>query len=388
MLDVDLTDYHQKGMRSENNGSVPYDVWQRPMEAPKSGRLRPPVAQFPSPGKHGKFPKDSPRCDRLCVMARPVPTAIAALFILNSAALGQNVPSPGDRFALYNVCAPMGLVIESLPDDVAGTGLAAAQLRALAESRLRTIGLHESDASTFLHVAASRDAVQLQFMKPVIDVASSEPETIPTFSKSAVVRDGTAAGVMLELSKLLDLFLAEYQRVNEPDCARTNPARRADRERTAALPSGEAAKRGGPAVNEPPLVTSDSPGTEPPRGQGDVRRGGTSLVPGPDDFESRVHSVGGGVTSPQLIRKVEPSYSEAALNAKLEGSVMLAIEVWEDGKAHNIHVLSGVGMGLDEKAIEAVEQWVFKPGTKNGQPVKVLAQVQVTFKLVVKPRRP
>ena len=77
---------------------------------------------------------------------------------------------------------------------------------------MRAIGLHESDASTFLHVAASRDAVQLQYMKPVLDVASSEPATIPTFSKSVVVLDGTAAGVMLELSKLLDLFLAEYRR--------------------------------------------------------------------------------------------------------------------------------------------------------------------------------
>ena len=355
---------------------------------PKAGRQRLLGAQFRSPGKHGKFPRGSLRCDRLCVMARPVPTAFAALFILGSAALGQIVPSPGDRFALYNVCAPMELVIESLPDDVAGTGLAAAQLGALAESRLRAIGLHESDASTFLHVAASRDAVQLQYMKPVIDVASSEPATIPTFSKSVVVRDGTAAGVMLELSKLLDLFLAEYGRVNEPECAGTNPPRRSDRERTSAPLSGEAAERGGPAVNERPLVTSNSPGTEPPSGQGGVRRGGTSPVPGPDDFESQVHSVGGGVTSPRLIRRVEPSYSETALNAKLEGSVMLAIEVWEDGKAHNIHVLRGVGMGLDEKAIEAVEQWVFEPGKKNGQPVKVLAKVQVSFRLVVNPRRP
>ena len=85
-------------------------VWQRPVDAPKSGRQRPLVAQFRSPSKRGKFPKDSLLCDRLCVMARTVPTALAALFILSSAALGQNVPRPDDRFALYNDCAPMGLV--------------------------------------------------------------------------------------------------------------------------------------------------------------------------------------------------------------------------------------------------------------------------------------
>ena len=321
-------------------------------------------------------------------MVRPVPTAFTALFILSSATLGQHIPSPGDRFALYNLCAPMGLVIESQPDDAAGTGLAAAQLSALAKSRLRAIGLHESDASTFLHVAASRDAVQLRYMKPVIDIASSEAKPIPTFSKSAAVRDGTAVGVMLELSKLLDLFLAEYRRVNEPECAETNPPKRVDRERTAAAPKGEAGEGGGRTVIEPPLVTSDSPGTEQPSGPGSVQSGGTSPVPGPEDFESRVHNVGGGVTSPRLIRKVEPNYTEKARDAKLEGSVMLSMEVWEDGKAHNIRVLRGIGKGLDEKAVEAVEQWVFKPGTKNGQPVKVLAQVQVTFRLVVNPRRP
>ena len=282
----------------------------------------------------------------------------------------------------------MGLVIESLPGDLAGTGLAASQLRALTESRLRAIGLHESDASAFLHVAASWDAVQLRYMKPVIDIASSEAKTIPTFSESAAVQDGTAAGVMLELSKLLDLFLAEYRRVNESECAETSPRKRVDRERTADRPAGEARGSGGRPAIEPPLGSSDTPGTEAPRGPAGVQSGGTSAAPGPEDFESRVYNVGGGVTSPRLIRKVEPRYTEKALDAKLEGSVMLSMEVWEDGKAHNIRVLRGIGMGLDEKAVEAVEQWVFKPGTKNGQPVRVLAQVQVTFRLVVNPRRP
>ena len=111
-------------------------------------------------------------------------------------------------------------------------------------------------------------------------------------------------------------------------------------------------------------------------------------MPRHEDSESRLHNVGGDVASPLLIRKVEPSYTEKARDAKLEGSVMLSIEIWEDGKPHNIQVLRGIGMGLDEQAVEAVEQWEFKPGTKNGKPVRVLAQVQVTFRLVVKPRQP
>ena len=320
-------------------------------------------------------------------MVRVVPTAFAFLVFLSPAAGGQDVPSPGDRFALYNLCAPMGLVIESLPDDAAATGLKEAQLKALAESRLRAIGLHESDALTFLHVGASRYAVQLRYMKPVIDVASSETETIRTFSRSAEVRDGTAAGVMLEVSKLLDLFLIEYRRVNQPDCAEANPQRRAVRERTVPPPPGEAGERAGPAVIEPPSITSDTPGTEQPGAPGGVRSGRMGPVPGPEDAESRVQNTAGEVTGPRVIRKVEPDYTEKARKAKLQGVVLLAVEVWEDGKPHNIRILRGVGMGLDEKAIEAVEQWVFEPGRKNGQPVKVAAQIQVTFRLIVDPLR-
>ena len=86
-----------------------------------------------------------------------------------------------------------------------------------------------------------------------------------------------------------------------------------------------------------------------------------------------------------MIRKVEPDYTEKALKAKLQGVVTLAVEVWQDGKTHNIRVLRGLGMGLDEKAIEAVEQWVFEPGRKNGQPVKVAAQIRVSFRILVDP---
>ncbi len=65
---------------------------------------------------------------------------------------------------------------------------------------------------------------------------------------------------------------------------------------------------------------------------------------------------------------------------------MLAVEVWEDGNAHNIRVLRGLGKGLDEKAVEAVEQWRFSPGKKDGRPVKVAARIDVSFRLVDRPR--
>ncbi len=95
-----------------------------------------------------------------------------------------------------------------------------------------------------------------------------------------------------------------------------------------------------------------------------------------------VFRVGGGVSAPRLTRKVEPEYSEEARKAKYSGVVVLAVEVWPDGKAHNVRVVRSLGLGLDEKAIEAVQAWEFVPGRKDGAPVKVAAQIEVNFRLL------
>jgi TonB family protein len=95
-----------------------------------------------------------------------------------------------------------------------------------------------------------------------------------------------------------------------------------------------------------------------------------------------VYRVGGGVTSPQLVSKVEPEYSEEARKAKYQGTVTLYIQVDLDGRAKNIRVLHSLGLGLDEKAMEAVRKWRFKPGTKDGKAVVVEAQIEVNFRLL------
>jgi TonB family protein len=95
-----------------------------------------------------------------------------------------------------------------------------------------------------------------------------------------------------------------------------------------------------------------------------------------------VYRVGGGVTAPTLVRKQEPQYSEEARRARYQGSVQLYIEVDPEGNAINIKVQNGLAMGLNEKAIEAVQTWKFKPGTKDGQPVTVMATIIVNFNLL------
>jgi TonB family protein len=89
----------------------------------------------------------------------------------------------------------------------------------------------------------------------------------------------------------------------------------------------------------------------------------------------------GGVTVPQVIFNPEPSFSEEARKAKQQGVVMLLAVVGIDGHTYDIRVAQSLGMGLDEKAIEAVNRWRFRPATLNGQAVATQIAVQVDFHL-------
>jgi TonB family protein len=95
-----------------------------------------------------------------------------------------------------------------------------------------------------------------------------------------------------------------------------------------------------------------------------------------------VYRVGGGVSPPTLTYKVEPEYSQEARVAKYQGTVTLYVEIGPDGLGHNMQVTQGLGLGLDERAVEAVSQWKFQPGTKDGQAVTVAATIQVNFRLL------
>ena len=92
--------------------------------------------------------------------------------------------------------------------------------------------------------------------------------------------------------------------------------------------------------------------------------------------------MGNGVSAPVLLFKKEPEYSEEARKAKYQGTVVLAIEVDPSGRAVNPRVVRSLGLGLDEKALEAVRQWKFKPGYKDGKPVTVAATIEVNFRLL------
>ncbi len=134
-------------------------------------------------------------------------------------------------------------------------------------------------------------------------------------------------------------------------------------------------------------LTGLSGGTGGPGGIGD----GTGTGIGPDRGNSigdggpggKVYRAGAsGVTSPVVIYKVDPEFSEEARRAHFSGAVLILAEVDANGRPRNLRVARSVGMGLDEKALEAVSKWKFKPGTKDGKPVAVSAAIEVTFHLL------
>jgi TonB family protein len=91
----------------------------------------------------------------------------------------------------------------------------------------------------------------------------------------------------------------------------------------------------------------------------------------------------GGVGYPSCLYCPEPQYSEDARKAKFQGIVVLQVIIQPDGHATNIQVVKGAGLGLDEKAIEAVRTWRFKPAIgPNGTPVATITPIEVNFRLL------
>ena len=91
--------------------------------------------------------------------------------------------------------------------------------------------------------------------------------------------------------------------------------------------------------------------------------------------------VGGGVSAPKQIYAPDPEYSEEARKVKHMGTVVLWLVVGPDGRPRDIRVARTLGLGLDEKAIEAVKTWSFEPAYKDGKPVAVQINVEVNFHL-------
>ena len=92
---------------------------------------------------------------------------------------------------------------------------------------------------------------------------------------------------------------------------------------------------------------------------------------------------GGDVSSPILVKKVEPRYTSAAMVAKITGVVVLEVVVKADGTVGAVRVAKSLDtkLGLDQAAIDAAKEWTFKPGMRRGQPVDVIVTLILEFRL-------
>jgi TonB family protein len=87
------------------------------------------------------------------------------------------------------------------------------------------------------------------------------------------------------------------------------------------------------------------------------------------------------VTHPTVIYKVDPGYTREALDAELQGRLLLSATIGADGIPVDIKVVQGLGFGLDEKAAESLQKWRFRPATRGGEPIAVKATIEIRFRL-------
>jgi len=135
------------------------------------------------------------------------------------------------------------------------------------------------------------------------------------------------------------------------------------------------------------LAGPPSDGTGGRHGIGNGGAGGVGNRSGPSYGDGSGNGIPGGAvtghtTQPVLVYKIEPEFSEEARKARVQGVVVLRVEIDERGKVGRIEVTQPMGLGLDEKAVEAVRQWRFRPAMRNGRPVAAPALIEVSFHLL------
>jgi protein TonB len=109
---------------------------------------------------------------------------------------------------------------------------------------------------------------------------------------------------------------------------------------------------------------------------------GPGSGPGSSPGAAGYRSLQSGITAPRVIYQIDPEFSEEARRAKLYGTVILVIDVDTSGRVVNVRIAKSLGLGLDEKAVEAVSRRRFRPGQRDGKPIIVPATIEVNFHLL------
>jgi TonB family protein len=95
--------------------------------------------------------------------------------------------------------------------------------------------------------------------------------------------------------------------------------------------------------------------------------------------EEQVYALNDDIVPPRIIRRVNPQYSPGSHGIKVEGSVVVETVVSSQGAPGRVRVVKSLDKDVDGAAVEAVKQWVFAPGKKDGKAVAVRLQIEIHF---------
>ena len=225
-----------------------------------------------------------------------------------------------------------------------------------------------------------------------VTVTLVDPEDLPVLKPSATRSGGGGGGGDHDVLQASKGKLPKFamQQITPPVVVVRNENPKLPVEPTIVIPPQvQLASNNMPNLGDPlSHATLPSNGTGSGSGIGSGSGGGIGSGHGPGFGPGEgggtgggIFHVGGGVSPPRVIYQVDPEFSEEARKAKYQGTCTLMLIVDKAGHPSNIRVASSLGMGLDEKAIEAVKNWRFEPSMKNGQPVNVEIAVEVEFHL-------
>lgn len=235
------------------------------------------------------------------------------------------------------------------------------------------------------HQVVTHRAQIAQVLGPVVDIGAYIP--MPSAAKQVGGGGGGGDRDKLEASKGVPPKFS-MQQITPPTVVIRNDHPKLAVEQTVMVPPQVKINQVGPIGSLTSVLSVPSNGTGYGSGVGESCCGGVGSGNGrgvgPGDtagIGGGVFQVGGGVAPPRIKYQTEPEFSEEARKAKHQGTVVVRATVGQDGKIHNPHVVRSLGLGLDEKAIEAVNQWLFEPAIKDGRKVAVYVDIEVNFRL-------
>lgn len=166
------------------------------------------------------------------------------------------------------------------------------------------------------------------------------------------------------------------KRYKPPEPPKQQPEKKVVKKNVARVPIPD------PTPDDPePIVDDNVEYIETDEERADTEFFAGGPVGGPPVIDTGPMRVGGDIQAPQRLVYIPPEYPELARRARLGGIVILEATIDREGNVINVGILRGLGLGLDESAVNAVSQWKYTPTFYNGRPVEVLLTVTVQFQL-------